>query len=75
MTSELKPSELIEKFVSGGRKNYAYKIVNTATDERKTICKDRGITLNYNASQLVNFDVIRDMILKDTERIVTVHTA
>jgi hypothetical protein len=28
MTSELKPSEYIEEFVSGGPKNYAYKIVN-----------------------------------------------
>ena len=72
MTSELKSSEFIEEFVSGGPKNYAYKIVNTATDERKTVCKVRGITLNYNASQLVNFDVIRDIILKE-EGTVTVH--
>ena len=75
MISELKPFEFIEEFVSGGPKNYAYKIVNKMTDERKTICKIRGITLNYNASQLVNFDVIREMILKDTEGTVTVHTA
>ena len=44
MTSELKPSEFIEEFVNGGPKNYAYKIVNSMTDERKTICKVRGIT-------------------------------
>jgi hypothetical protein len=64
MTSELKPSEYIEEFVSGGPKNYAYKIVNSATNQRKTVCEVRGITLNYNASHLVNFDAIRDMILK-----------
>ena len=64
MTSELKPSEYIEEFVSGGPKNYAYRIVDSATGERKTVCKVRGITLNYNASHLVNFDVIRDMILE-----------
>jgi hypothetical protein len=75
MTSELKPSEYIEEFVSGGPKNYAYKVVNSVTDERKTICKVRGFTLNYSASRLVNFDRIRDMILKQrTEESVTVHT-
>ena len=29
MTSELKPSEYIEEFVSGGPKNYAYKVNDT----------------------------------------------
>jgi len=75
MTSELKPSQFIEEYVSGGPKNYAYKIVDSATGERKTVCKVRGITLNYNASQLVNFEVIKDMILGKTEtEQVTVHT-
>ena len=32
MTSELRPSEFIEEFVSGGPKNYAQRIVNTMTD-------------------------------------------
>ena len=63
MTSELKPTESIEEFVSGGPKNYAYKVVDTSTGERKHVCKVRGITLNYNALHLVNFDVISDMIL------------
>jgi hypothetical protein len=46
ITSELKPFEYIEEFVSGGPKIYAYKIVNFATNQRKTVCKVRGITLN-----------------------------
>jgi hypothetical protein len=74
MTSELKPSEYIEEFVSGGPKNYAYRIVDSATNKKKTICKVRGITLNYNASHFVNFDSIRDMILGQEEESVTVHT-
>jgi len=37
-TSELRPTEFIEEFVSGGPKNYAYKIVHTATGKRKTVC-------------------------------------
>jgi hypothetical protein len=31
------------------------------------VCKVRGTTLNYSASHLVNFDIIRDMILKGKE--------
>jgi len=55
--------------------NYDYKLVNSATGERKTVCKVRGITLNYKASQLVNFEFIKDKILGKTEtEQVTVHT-
>jgi hypothetical protein len=74
MTSELKQGIHIE-FVSGGPKNYAYRTVNPATGEHDTVCKVRGITLNYSASRLLNFDVMRDMILggTDSDR-VTVHT-
>jgi len=36
----------------------------------------RGITLNYSASQLVNFEELKQMILRGTETdTVTVHTA
>jgi len=42
MTSEMKTSEFIEKFVSGGLKNYAYKTVHTATGKRKAVCKSEG---------------------------------
>jgi hypothetical protein len=45
MTSELKPSEYIEEFVNGGPKNYAYRIVDSVTNKRKTICKVRDIKL------------------------------
>ena len=75
MTSELKPDEYIAEFVGAGPKNYAYRTRNPATGEGKTVCKIRGITLNYNASQLVNFDTIKEIILKgDEEETVTVHT-
>jgi hypothetical protein len=75
MTSELKPNLHIDEFVSGGPKNYAYKTVNPAIGERETVCKVRGITLNYSPSKLLNFDVIRDMILRaDESDKVMVHT-
>jgi hypothetical protein len=67
MTSELQPGLHIEEFISGGPENYAYRTVNPATGEYETVCKFRGITLNYSASKLANFDVIRDAILRGDE--------
>ena len=56
--------------------NYAYRIVDPVSGVLETVCKVRGITLNYSASQTVNFDVIKALVLggDDTET-VTVHTA
>ena len=72
MTNELGDGEYIEEFVSGGPKNYAYKACNG--DTTRTVCKVRGITLNYTAMKIVNFNVIREMVLKGTPETVTVHT-
>ena len=75
MTSELKPDEIISGFVSGGPKNYAYKTLNSVTRAEKTVCKVKGITLNYSASQLVNFEKIKATILGcDKKETTTVHT-
>jgi len=75
MTSELKPGEFISEFVSGGPKNYVYKSINSVTGEEITVCKVRGITLNYSASQLVNFKSFKRLILRGDETdTVTVHT-
>ena len=61
--------------VCAGPKNYAYKTYNSATGESKTVCKVRGITLNYSASQLVNFEKIKEMILsKEDDETVIVRT-
>jgi len=75
MQSELKEKEIFVEVVCAGPENYAYKTYNSATGENKTVCEVRGITLNYNASQLVNFAKIIDMILskKDDETVI-VHT-
>ena len=76
MTLELKPCEYISEFVSGGPKNYAYQTRNIETGAEATVCKVRGITLIYSASQLVNFERLKQMIFRGTETdTVTVHTA
>jgi len=63
MTSELKPDEIISEVVCAGPKNYAYKTLNSLTGESKTVCKVRGISSNFSASKLVNFEKMKDMIL------------
>ena len=41
----------------------------------KTVCNVRDITLNYKASQLVNFETIKDLVLKRcSNRTITVRT-
>jgi len=40
----------------------------------KTVCKVRRITVNCHASELVNFEVIKAMILGQGESVVKVHT-
>ena len=57
LTDELGNGEYIVEFVSGGRKNYAYK-----TNKNNETCKVRGFTLNYTNSQLINFDSVKDIV-------------
>jgi hypothetical protein len=42
MTSELRPSQMISEFASGGPKNYAYRVLDTETEDSQTVCKVRG---------------------------------
>ena len=72
MQSELKPSEIVIEFLSGGPKNCAYWLITN--EGEKTVCKIRGITLNYHSSKLVNFEVIKSMILGQGESVFNVHT-
>jgi len=75
MTSELGCRENVSEFVSGGPKNYTYKVNDTVTHRTITVSKVRGINLNFSAKELVNFDVIMDMVLEPgAEPTVTVHT-
>ena len=63
MTSELKANEYISKFVSDGPKNYAYELRNSVTGEAKLVCRLWDIGLNYKASQIVNFETIKNLVV------------
>jgi len=61
MTDELQEGRHIVEFASTGPKSYSY-ILNDSTQ----VCKVRGFSLNSRASELINFDTMKSMLL-DTE--------
>jgi hypothetical protein len=71
LTDEVPDNRIIE-FVTGGPKNYAYKIARPDKDGNTTICKVRGITRNYNNSLTINFDTIKDMVINNRDDVKTV---
>lgn len=71
MTDELEKygvGSYITEFVSGGPKNYAIKIYSTKEKKIKTCVKVKGITLNYETSELINFDVIKNIVTQGRNR-------
>jgi len=56
MNSRATVAEVIESFMSGGPKFYAY-VVCTPDGRTREICKVKGITLTYNNSLIVNFNI------------------
>lgn len=61
------PNAYINEFVSGGCKNYAYSILDPDTGKISTVCKVRGISLNFENSKKINFESIKNEILKETD--------
>jgi hypothetical protein len=57
------------EFLAGGPKNYALKF-SLSDNTFKTVCKVRGITLNYDTSKVVNFDCLKNLILYDADNVV-----
>ena len=60
-TDELGGDPIVE-FASGGAKNYGY-----LTRSGKTECKVRGFSLNYGALQKLNYQTMKDNILKELD--------
>jgi hypothetical protein len=57
-TSEVPEGVYIVEFVSAGPKSYAY-----LTSKGDTVVKVKGFTLNYLASQAINFTTIKSLVL------------
>ena len=57
----------ILKFVTGGPKNYAYTLQKPDKKGRTSICKVRGITLNYRNLLNINYDTVSNMVKNNRE--------
>ncbi|WAR06290.1 hypothetical protein MAR_021659 [Mya arenaria] len=61
LTDEV-PNNKITAFVTGGPKNYAFKLSCPNKKGQKSICKVRGITLNFKTSIDINNQTVKDMV-------------
>lgn len=69
LTDELEEygeGSFIDCFVSGGPKNYTYRVNVKGGNTYKYVCKVKGINLNFSNSQKINFEQMRTMILTST---------
>lgn len=77
MTDELKDygaGAFIEEFVSGGPKNYAYRVWSPRDSKYSYCIKVRGFSLNYSTSEIVNFAKLKSMVFQFVKNNSTVQT-
>lgn len=61
--------------VTGGANNYGYQLQCPDKDGSLTHCKIRGITLNFKNLFNVNFNVLKDFVIKRPDASVSVTNA
>ena len=68
-TNEIKQKDgyYIQECISAGPKNYGYKL-----DSGETVCKIKGFSVNFIASQKLNFESTRLLFrIKDSQEMIT----
>ena len=71
LTNEI-PDNDIDIFVTGGPKNYAFRLKTPDNEGIQNFAKVRGITLNHKNSLDINFDTIFDMVMHNRDGHITV---
>ena len=71
LTDETELGWEILAFIGLGPKNYTYK--EKQHEMERTICKIRGITLNYRARQFIDFDHFYNLVRNENEKLVLIH--
>lgn len=69
MTDELEAygkGSYIEEFVSGGPKNYCFRVI-TPNKPPSYVVKVKGFTLNSENSKKINFESMKDLVLKSND--------
>ena len=64
-TNELEPNTYIIEWVSGGAKNYAYKLNNGKTD-----CTVKGYAINSLTNLILNFDSIKECVENTSKELI-----
>ena len=62
LTNELKESDFITKFLSCGPKSYAVEIYSPLTKQKDYMIKIKGLSLNFETNQLINFNSMKRLI-------------
>ena len=62
------PGNRILQFVTGGPKNYAFTLEKPNKKGQTSICKVRGITLNYKNMLDINFGTVAHMVKENREK-------
>lgn len=62
LTNELDEDDWITEFVCNGPKNYAYQ-----THNGKRVCKVKGFSLNFDNSQILNLESMKDAMFNRNE--------
>lgn len=77
LTDELEgygPGSYITTFVSGGPKNYSYIVFSPLYNTYFTVCKVKGINLNFSTSRLIDFYSMANMITSDQSSSISIFT-
>ena len=70
LSTESEPNAYITKFVSCGAKNYGYEVFYPGSNVRKYFCKVKGLCLNFNTVNIVNFDSMKSLIDETVQSII-----
>ena len=73
LTNELEDDSYIIEFVSSGPKSYSYRLNKPDSAGKSTHCKVKGIRLSYSVSEHINFESMKDLVLKEIKARETSH--
>jgi len=68
ITGKYGPGSFISTYVSGGPKNYSYKVYSPRDGTYHSEIKVKGLNLNYRTKKIVNFDSLVDIITGDPDK-------
>lgn len=71
LVSDYGKNSYISEFVCTSEKSYAY-IVKAPNKDDSVVCKVKGISLNYENAQIINFESMKDLVLSDQKRCIDI---